>query len=121
MGAQIQFETIVKIIGFGFLASFFSSENCRFRRAGYIIRNRHMPMGMEIPANCTLLMARLSSGTICESAKPVSMHKNTHNARYFSKNPRRVSVFSSKVCSSKKGGYLWFVFCLATHVGQVDA
>ena len=76
-------------------------------------------MGMEIPANCTLLMAVLSSGTTRESAKPVSMHKNTHSARYFSKNPRRVSVFSPKVCSSKKEGYVCCVFCLATHVGQV--
>ena len=113
------------MIGFGFFASFFSSVNCRFRRAGYIIRNKHTPMGMDIPANCRLLMARLNSGITCERASPVSMHKKTHSARYFSKKPRWISVFSPKGYSPKRGLFVvsflscnpcWTAVCLAAFV-----
>ena len=111
----------VRVIGFGFFASFFSSVNCRFRRAGYIIRNKHTPMGMDIPANCRLLKARLNSGMTCERESPASMHKKTHRTRYFSKMPKWISVLSPKGYSPKKEGYLLFLCCLATHVGQPDA
>ena len=110
MGAQTQFEIIVRMIGFGFLASFFSSVNCRFRRAGYIIRNKHTPMGMDIPANCMLLIAMLSSGMTCERESPVSMHKKTHSARYFSKTPRCTSVFSPNGYSPKKNRVIYCLF-----------
>ena len=110
MGAHIQFEINVRMIGFGFLASFFSSVNCRFRRAGYIIRNKHTPMGMDIPANCRLLIATLSSGMTCERESPVSMHKKTHRARYFSKTPRCTSVFSPKGYSPKKNRVIYCFF-----------
>jgi hypothetical protein len=83
-GAHIQFDSNVKIIGFGFFAIFFNSLSCRFRRAGYIIRKRQTLIGIEIPANCRLLIAKLRSGINCERVSPVSIHSKTHNARYFS-------------------------------------
>jgi hypothetical protein len=73
------------MIGFGLRNSFFNSANWRFRRAGYIIRNKHSPMGMEIPLNCKLLMAKLKLGKNCERDRPIKMQQATHMARYFSK------------------------------------
>jgi hypothetical protein len=54
---MIQFENSVRMMGFGFLANFLSSSNWRFRRAGYIIRKRQIPIGIEIPLTCQLSIA----------------------------------------------------------------
>ena len=88
MGAIIQLEKRVSIIGFGFLASFFSSSSRRFRRAGYIIRKRQMPMGIEMPLTCQPSIAWLRPGRYWESSRPTAMHRTTQRARYFSKYPR---------------------------------
>lgn len=109
------------MIGFGFFANFFSSFNCKFSRAGYIITKRHTPIGIDIPANCRLLIAILSSGMTCERKSPVSMHTKTHRARYFSKTPRCTSVFSPKGHFPKKQEGHLLLFCLAIHVAQVGA
>jgi len=91
-GEITQLENRVSAIGLGLLASFLSSSSRRFRRAGYIIRNRQMPMGMEMPPTCQLSMARLRPGRYWESIRPIAMHSATQAARYFSKDPRRISV-----------------------------
>jgi len=81
-------ERIVRRMGFGFTISFLSSETCRFRRAGYIIKKRQMPMGTEMPPICQLSMARLSAGKNWDRASPTSMQRPTQTARYLSKTPR---------------------------------
>ena len=94
-GAQIQFDTNVKRIGFGLWNNFFSSPICRFKSAGYIIKNKHMPMGIDIPLNCMLLIVILNAGKYWDRNSPKSMHNATHTARYFSKTPRRISDCSA--------------------------
>jgi hypothetical protein len=100
---------MVKRIGFGFFASFFSSLNCRFNRAGYIMRKRHMPMGMDIPANCKPLIAWLSSGRTWERKSPASMHKKTQTTRYFSK---KLRVFFFGAMGVSQSLVICFVFVL---------
>ncbi|GAG68770.1 unnamed protein product, partial [marine sediment metagenome] len=56
-GAMIQLEINVNIIGFGFLRNFFNSDAWRFNIAGYIIRNKQIPIGIEIPPICKELIA----------------------------------------------------------------
>ncbi|GAG56418.1 unnamed protein product, partial [marine sediment metagenome] len=58
-----QLEISVKIIGFGFLRNFFNSDACRFNIAGYIIKNKHIPIGIEIPPTCNEFIASPISGT----------------------------------------------------------
>ena len=83
-GATTQFENRLSMIGFGLFFSFFSSDICRFNMAGYIIRNKQMPMGMEIPRICQESMASPIPGTVRESTTPTTMQSATHRARYFS-------------------------------------
>lgn len=78
----------VRIIGLGWRASFRNSPSCRFKSAGYIIKNRHMPIGIDIPEICMLLIAPLRAGKYCDKNRPNNMHAATHAARYFSKTPR---------------------------------
>ncbi|GAH41618.1 unnamed protein product [marine sediment metagenome] len=54
---MIQLEINVNIIGFGFLRNFFNSDACRFNIAGYIIRNKQIPIGIEIPPICKEFIA----------------------------------------------------------------
>jgi hypothetical protein len=75
------------MIGFGFLANFFNSLNCKFKSAGYIIKKRQIPIGIDIPANCKSLIAILNSGRNWERKSPAIIHKRTHKARNFSKTP----------------------------------
>ena len=84
-------------MGLGFTISFLSSETCRLRRAGYIIRKRHMPMGTEIPPICQASMARLRPGKNWDRASPTTMQIPTQIARYLSKTPRALppSVLST--------------------------
>jgi hypothetical protein len=77
----------VRIMGLGLWKSFFNSSNCRFRSAGYIIRNRQTPIGTEIPPICMLLIVTLSTGKYWARNNPIRMHKTTHTAKYFSKIP----------------------------------
>jgi len=81
-------ERIVRRIGLGFTISFLSSETCRLRRAGYIIRKRQMPMGTEMPPICQLSMARLRAGKNWDRANPATIQRPTQTAKYLSKTPR---------------------------------
>jgi hypothetical protein len=80
-----QLEINVKIIGFGFLRNFFNSDACKFNIAGYIIKNKQIPMGIEIPPICKELIAWLISGINWESAMPMMIQITTHIGRSFSK------------------------------------
>jgi len=91
-GAMIQLENRVSRMGLGFLASFLSSSSLRLRRAGYIIRKRQMPMGIDMPLTCQLSIARLSQGMYWDNTRPTTMQRPTQMARYLSNNPR---LFSS--------------------------
>jgi hypothetical protein len=91
---MIQFEKMVKAIGFGFRSNFFNSLNWKFNKAGYIIKNKHTPIGIEIPPICQLLIATLSAGMYWDSTKPMTMQRATHTARYFSKTPSFTSIVS---------------------------
>jgi len=44
-----------------------------------------MPIGIDIPAICMLLIVMLRTGKYCARNNPNSMHRTTHTARYFSK------------------------------------
>jgi hypothetical protein len=70
--------------------------------AGYIIKNRQMPIGIEIPRICHESMVWLIPGTVCERITPATMHSATQMARYFSnvltvKTPQLVLLSGSPV------------------------
>jgi hypothetical protein len=85
-------EKIVKRMGLGFIINFLSSESCRFRSAGYIIRKRHMPMGTEMPPIFNASIARLKSGNNWDKANPTTMQMPIQTARYLSNNPRALPL-----------------------------
>ncbi len=87
MGAITQLLKSVSTMGLGFSASFLSSSSLRFRSAGYIMRNRHTPMGTLIPLICQPSIAWLSPGRYCDSIRPMPMQAMTQNAKYLSKAP----------------------------------
>ena len=92
MGATTQLLNMVSMMGFGFSMRLRSSDSWRFRRAGYIMRKRQMPMGTLMPLTCQALRAVLIPGTVWLRTRPRAMHAATHPARYFSNVPR---LFSS--------------------------
>jgi len=71
-------------MGLGLRPSFLSSSSWRFSRAGYIIRKRQMPMGIEMPRICQESSAWPMPGTSCERAIPAAMQSATHSAIPFS-------------------------------------
>lgn len=97
-GATIQFEKNVINIGVGVCFSFFSSEPFKFKTAGYIMKNRQIPIGTEIPRmeKLTILSAAL---VYLESRTPTSMQSGIHITKYFSKPPNPTFSFASVIRS----------------------
>jgi hypothetical protein len=83
-GAINQLDIIVRIIGLGFLPNFFNSDTCKFNIAGYIIRNREIPIGIDIWPILKEIMASLILGIIKEKRIPITMHNATQSVRYLS-------------------------------------
>ena len=79
------------------------------------MRKRHIPMGIDIPANCKPFIAWLSSGRTWERNSPTIIHKKTQTTKYFSK---KLRFFFFGAMGSSSIGHL-FCFCLATYVAQV--
>jgi hypothetical protein len=96
-GAINQLEINVNTIGQGRSRNFFISPKLRFNKAGYIMRNKAMPIGIEIPANDNESITGLIHGNTWEMSIPIIIHKATQSAKYFSNilNPFSLVVHSS--------------------------
>ena len=74
----------VSMIGLGWSFSFFSSDTCRFSKAGYIMKNKQMPMGIEMPLTCQESIVSPIPAIVWDKMMPTTMQSATHIARYFS-------------------------------------
>ena len=72
-------------MGFGFFPNFFNSEAWMLSIAGYIIKNRQIPIGTEIPDTCHELIASPTPGITWDKNIPSNIQIPIHSGKYFSK------------------------------------
>src|SRR6056297_3138835 len=92
---MIQLDKRVKRMGLGFSLSFLISDIWTFMSAGYIIKKRQIPIGIDIPWNCHESMVSPIFGIYFERSNPIPMQTTTHTTRYFSKMDSISSPLSS--------------------------